>query len=179
VLFERGAFSGHDAAQSGLALAAYSAGLPAYVLVKLTNTAFYAHENTKTPVQTALISLVVGLVMMGVLMHPFGHTGLAAATSIAAWVNLGLQFILLRQKNILEKTSAFVFMQYAAKALAMAAVMGGYIVLVKLYVPLDTAGSHPVVWLGGVIATAGALWGGVGYLLGLHRLLFTFALPKK
>lgn len=180
VLFERGAFSGHDAAQSGMALAAYSAGLPAYVLVKITNTAFYAHENTKTPVQTALVSLVVGLVMMGLLMHPFGHTGLAAATSIAAWVNLGLQFILLRKKNILEAAPALIFAKYAAKALLMAVLMGGYLWLIKQYVPLSTlAGFSPVMWLVGVIASAGGLWGGCGYVLGLHRLLFSFTLPKK
>ena len=188
VLFQRGAFSGTDAHQSGLALAAYSAGLPAYVLVKLTNTAFYAHENTKTPVQTALFSLVVGLIMMAVLMKPYGHTGLAAATSIAAWVNLFLQYLLLRRKNILEPTSAATFGRYAFKAILMVGLMGGYLMLMKHYLPLlgenavvdTTHTSHSVLWLGGVIATAGGIWGMSGYILGMHRLIFAFAFePQK
>lgn len=188
VLFQRGAFSGDDAAQSGMALAAYSAGLPAYVLVKLTNTAFYAHENTKTPVQTALVSLVVGLVMMGLLMHPFGHTGLAAATSVAAWVNLLLQFYLLCRMNILEVKSRTIFAHYALKAFLMASIMAGLLAAIKMYVPLlgtfavvDTEStSQSALWLAGTIMMAGGLWAVCGYLLGMHRLIFAFALePKK
>ncbi len=188
VLFQRGAFSGNDAIQSGMALAAYSAGLPAYVLVKLTNTAFYAHENTKTPVQTALVSLVVGLVMMTVLMGPFGHTGLAAATSVAAWVNLLLQFYLLRRMNILQPMSAFTFTRYALKATFMVGLMACFIEVIKLYAPLlgdfavvdNTSTTQSALWLAGTIMSAGGLWAACGYLLGMHRLIFAFALePKK
>jgi putative peptidoglycan lipid II flippase len=90
VLFEHGAFTAADTDRVAPALAAFSAGLPAYVLIKVVTPSFFARHDTKTPVRVAMISLGVNIALNLILMRPLQHVGIALATAIAAWVNLGL-----------------------------------------------------------------------------------------
>ena len=87
VLFERGAFTAADTAATAPALAAYAVGLPAFVAIKVLQPAFFAREDTRTPMWTGGVSMVVNVVAAFVLFYLFGHVGIAAATSLAAWVN--------------------------------------------------------------------------------------------
>jgi putative peptidoglycan lipid II flippase len=90
MLYERGAFGPDDTAATAAALAAFAAGLPAFVLMKVFSPGFFAREDTKTPMYFAVAS--VGLNILGaLLLFPlYGHVGVAAATSIASWVNTAL-----------------------------------------------------------------------------------------
>ena len=49
VLFERGAFSPEDTRRTAAALAAFAAGLPAFILAKVLQPGFFAREDTRTP----------------------------------------------------------------------------------------------------------------------------------
>ena len=85
-LFERGAFGPHDTTAVAAALAAICAGLPGHVLDKVFGAVSFAHEDTRTPMLTALCGLAAA-VIGGVLLFPrYGHTGVAAAIAISAWV---------------------------------------------------------------------------------------------
>ena len=90
VLFGRGAFGAVEVGAASMALAAYAAGLPAYVLIKVLTPGYFAREDTVTPVKIASICVVVNLVLNLVLMGPFAHVGIAVATAIAAWINAAL-----------------------------------------------------------------------------------------
>ncbi|MGH1418983.1 MAG: murein biosynthesis integral membrane protein MurJ [Hyphomicrobiaceae bacterium] len=93
VLFERGAFLSTDTPKTAMALAAFSLGLPAFVLIKVFQPAFFAREDTKTPMRYAGYNLVVNVVGSLALFYMFKvlglppHVGIALATSIAGWVN--------------------------------------------------------------------------------------------
>jgi putative peptidoglycan lipid II flippase len=89
-LFMRGAFSAADAAAAGQTLAAYAFGLLPFVLIRSTVASFFARGNTATPVKAALIAAAVNIVCKFLLMGPLAQVGLALATSIGAWTNLGL-----------------------------------------------------------------------------------------
>ena len=89
VLFERGHFHATDTHATALALLIYAVGLPAFVLNKVFSPAFYAREDTKTPLQFAAVSIAVNIVSSITLFQFFGYAGIAAGTSIAAWVNTG------------------------------------------------------------------------------------------
>ena len=98
VLFARGAFSHHAASLSAQSLAAYSSGLPAFVLVKVLAPGFFARGDTTTPVRVGVFVLVVNFCLNLALMGPLKHVGPPLATSIAAWLNVGLlTFMLLRR----------------------------------------------------------------------------------
>lgn len=90
VLFERGAFTPDKTHATAMALAAYAAGLPAYVLIKVLGPGFFARKDMRTPVRFAIISLLVNTGLNIVLMIPLKHVGLALATAMAAWLNAGL-----------------------------------------------------------------------------------------
>jgi len=99
VLFERGAFTPDKTAATAMALAAYAAGLPAYVLVKVLGPGFFARKDMVTPVRFAIISLIVNTTLNLILMIPLKHVGLALATAIAAWVNVALMATTLARRG--------------------------------------------------------------------------------
>src|SRR5207248_874191 len=75
VLFQRGAFGPAESEATAAALAAYAAGLPAFVLVKVLAPGFYAHRNTATPVRVAVAALALNLALTLVLMPFLAHVG--------------------------------------------------------------------------------------------------------
>ncbi len=99
VLFKGGKYSEHSAILTSNALTAYSVGLLAVAGVGILVRAFYALKDTKTPVIVATISFLTNLLFIAVLIKPMGHTGLALASTIAAFVNVFcLGFIFMRKK---------------------------------------------------------------------------------
>ena len=101
VLFERGAFGPTEALATGSALAAYAMGLPSFVLIKILTPGFFARRDTATPVKVAVAAMAVNLaltVTLGLVL-PFGHVGIAAATSIAGWVNALSLMVLLHRRG--------------------------------------------------------------------------------
>jgi putative peptidoglycan lipid II flippase len=89
VLFERGAFGPADTAATALALAIYGAGLPAFVLQKVWQPLYYAREDTRRPLNYALVSILVNAAIAIGLMPFIGFAAAALATTVAAWVMLG------------------------------------------------------------------------------------------
>ena len=87
-LFERGAFTAETTEQVALALRMFAYGLPAFVMLKILTPAFFAREDTKTPMIFAGVSAVINLSLGVYLFFTVGFHGLALATSVAAWVNV-------------------------------------------------------------------------------------------
>lgn len=69
------------------AVIAYSLSLPVYVMVKAMTPNFFARGDTRTPVKYSVVVLAANLIFSLLLMKPFGHTGIAVATSLAAFVS--------------------------------------------------------------------------------------------
>ena len=105
VLFERGEFTRINTIQSSYALMAYSLGIPAYVLSRVFSVAYFAREDTKTPVKFAIICAVINIVLALILISPLKHVGIALATGITAWINLFLLVRGLSKRNNLELSS--------------------------------------------------------------------------
>jgi putative peptidoglycan lipid II flippase len=88
-LYTRGQFTAFDAAQTGHALFFYGLGTPAFVLSQLYSRAFFARQDTKSPMRFALVSVGVNIAAGIALFQVIGFEGIAAATAIAAWLNVG------------------------------------------------------------------------------------------
>lgn len=88
ILFQHGKFGSYQTAMTAQAVIAYAVGLPFYVLVKALAPNFFARGDTKTPVKYSIIVLFTNLVFAVLLMKPFGHVGIASATTIASFVSL-------------------------------------------------------------------------------------------
>jgi putative peptidoglycan lipid II flippase len=122
VLFQRGAFGAEEVALTTQALCAFAVGLWPVSMVRLVVPAFYALEDTRTPVLAAAVAFVIDCASSLLLMGPVAlgggsrladaiaaltqalsvfdlrHAGLALATSIAAGVNLLLLWWVLRRR---------------------------------------------------------------------------------
>ena len=122
VLFQRGAFRFDEAVLTAQALSAFAVGLWSVSMVRLVVPAFYALEDTRTPVITAAGAFVANCCLSIVLMGPVSstgesavadaiaaitrtvsvfdlrHAGLALSTSLAATVNLILLATYLRRR---------------------------------------------------------------------------------
>ena len=88
ILFQHGKFGLEQTIMTSKAVVAYAIGLPAYVLVKSLAPNFFARGDTKTPVKYSMLVLFTNLAFAVILMKPFGHVGIASATTIAAFVSL-------------------------------------------------------------------------------------------
>ena len=99
VLFQRGAFSAIDTYETAQTMIWFSAGLPAYVLIRVLQPGFFAREDTRTPTVFAGISVVVNIALSLLLFPTFKHVGIAIATSVAAWVNALLLGIWLARRG--------------------------------------------------------------------------------
>jgi putative peptidoglycan lipid II flippase len=87
LLFEHGAFSASDTTATAQALMWLALGLPAHVLVKSLSPAFFAREDTLTPLIAMLKGLVVAIASAVILAHFFGTAGIAASIALGAWSN--------------------------------------------------------------------------------------------
>ncbi|GGH33762.1 putative lipid II flippase MurJ [Alsobacter metallidurans] len=87
VLFERGAFSGADAAAVAAAIAGLSLGLPAAAIARVLAQPFLAVERSRPPLLGALAALAATILVGLALRAPYGVAGLGAAVSVGAWVD--------------------------------------------------------------------------------------------
>ncbi|WP_225008313.1 murein biosynthesis integral membrane protein MurJ [Novosphingobium percolationis] len=98
-LFGYGRYTAEDTHFTAQALAAFSIGLPSYILVKVLTPGFYARQDTKTPVRYATMSMVVNLVGNLALIVPLQHMGPPLATAIASTVNVVMLYRTLTQRG--------------------------------------------------------------------------------
>lgn len=105
VLFERGAFTSADTTATAAALAIFAAGLPSFVLIKVFSPAFFAREDTRTPMRIAGISLTINTLASIALFYVFRmagwmpHLGIALATVIGGWLNAMLLVWILTRRG--------------------------------------------------------------------------------
>jgi putative peptidoglycan lipid II flippase len=126
LLFGRGAFTPEAIDMTGGALFYYSIGMIAFGLREILSRAFYALQDTKTPMINATIAVVINIILNLVLSKYLGIGGLALATSIAAIVGTLLLFITLRRKiggfGLKEITKSFI-------KICVASILMGFIAL--------------------------------------------------
>ncbi|MDI9350100.1 MAG: murein biosynthesis integral membrane protein MurJ [Candidatus Symbiobacter sp.] len=100
LLFERGQFTAVASLATSHALMGFVVGLPAYCLLKLFTPAFFARNDTKTPVRVAVVAMVLNIVLnLGLIGLGFGPVGIALGTALAAWVNVGMLVMILRRRG--------------------------------------------------------------------------------
>ncbi len=101
-LFQRGAFGPRDTAMVAAALAAISAGLPGHSLEKVMGAVSFAHEDTHTPMYTALCGLATAVTGALILFPRYGHVGIAAAIALSGWIGATLLAAILWRRGWLR-----------------------------------------------------------------------------
>ena len=88
---------------------AYSLGLPAFILIKILASGFYARQDTKTPVRIGIQAMLLNMVLnvmfvVSMLNADFiaPHVGLALATTASAYFNATMLALRLKKDAIIE-----------------------------------------------------------------------------
>ncbi|MCA3245895.1 MAG: murein biosynthesis integral membrane protein MurJ [Azospirillum sp.] len=168
VLFRRGAFGAADVSATAAALVAYTAGLPAYVAVKVLTPNFYARGDTKSPVKIAIgavaFNTVCGVSLMGIV----GHVGLALATALAAILNAGLLARLLLREGFLVPDARL--KARLPRQIGAALAMAGILIFARWILdPWLAAPGWRYAALGGLIALGLASYAGAAWLFGAAK----------
>ena len=132
-LFQYQAFQVSDVEMSALSLSAYAAGLPAFIAVKVLAPGFYARQDTKTPVKIAITAMVSNMVLNFVFVGSLllldfrgPHTGLALASSAAAYINAGLLYHMLRKHGVYRPEPGWGRVLVAVTAACIAMILALY-----------------------------------------------------
>ncbi len=134
VLFERGAFTAADTQATAAMLSALALGLPAYVMIKVLHPSYFAREDTKTPMIYAGVAMASTAALSFVLFLAVGFTGIAIASMLSGWINVGLLIATLKRRDGFKPDQTF--RRRFAGICAASAVMGGVVfALVKLLDP--------------------------------------------
>jgi putative peptidoglycan lipid II flippase len=160
--FGHGAFTAADAVASGRTLAAYAVGLIAFVLIRSVIATFFARGDTGKPVKAALAAAAVNIALKFALMGSLAQVGLALATSVGAWVNLGLVIWFAARAGLLAFDAALkrsvVKIAVAGAALAVVLWFGEGMVN-GLFADWTTLGE--AARLAVLVAVGGAVYGGI------------------
>jgi putative peptidoglycan lipid II flippase len=97
--FARGNFTHQDAASSGMLLFHYGWGLPAFVLIKILQPAFFARGDTRRPMIYSMISVAVNIGLGVALFFTIGFPGIALATAAASWLTVLQMWLRLRARG--------------------------------------------------------------------------------
>ncbi len=113
-IFYGGNFTTVDVQMTALALQAFAIGLIGFSYVKILAPAYFAREDTRTPVRMALVALAVNFVLSVALAwwltangYAANHAGLALAVSVAALLNAWLLYRGLRKDGVLVRSKGW------------------------------------------------------------------------
>ncbi|MFC3909182.1 murein biosynthesis integral membrane protein MurJ [Legionella dresdenensis] len=105
--FAYGKFTLSDLLQTQKSLIALAAGVPAFMMVKVLASGFYARQNIKTPVKVGAAAMVVNSVLCAIFIGWLAHAGLTLASSLAGYLNCGILWFLLKRRSIYQPSSGW------------------------------------------------------------------------
>ncbi len=178
-IFYGGAFSASDVRLAALSLQAFAFGLVGFSFVKILAPAYFAREDTTTPVRIGLIALAVNFLLSVLLAwwltqagFEGAHAGLALAISVAAILNAVLLYLRLRREGIVGRSGGW--SAFLARIVVGGACMTG--ALLYLARPLDwwlqSSIASRAAWLGLEVVAGAAIYFAVLFLLGLRPSAF-------
>jgi putative peptidoglycan lipid II flippase len=99
-IYEVGEFNAYDTRQTGVALSCFAIGLAGYAALKVLTPAFYALQDSRTPMLISVASIAINYVAAAGILRglKLGHAGLALSTSIVAMFGFGVSFLILRNR---------------------------------------------------------------------------------
>ena len=170
VVYQGGKFTGHDTRMAAISLSAMSLGIPAFMLSKVLSPAFYARQDTRTPMRAAILTVIANVVLTIALTTPLwlnkvpgAHGGIALATGLAGIFNAWLLWRYLKRAGLLRPQPGWG--RYWARLGVACVVMTAVVLGLRLYIGDWT--TMPSLLHRALLLLAVVAAGGVAYLLAL------------
>jgi len=164
-LFEQGAFTSADAQATAQALQAYALGLVLFCWARVLSIACYAEQDAKAPMRFAIASVVANILFALLLIQPLGYVGLALATSLAAFVNVGLLWWRIRTLHggLFDAASIYKMLAAVVACVPMLLLLYG---VEQVWSFPESGKGWQVLWLGVNIGAAMGVYFVAAWLLG-------------
>ena len=107
-LFGYGSFDQESVKKSAQALFYFGLGLPAFSLIKIFSTFFFARHETKIPFYISLISVLLNIFISIIFFKEIGFLIIPIATTISSWFNAISLFIILKNKKLFNFNLIFI-----------------------------------------------------------------------
>ena len=107
-LFGYGSFEEESVRNSAKALFYFGLGLPAFSLIKVFSTFFFARHNTKIPFYISLASVLLNILISVIFFKVIGFIIIPIATTISSWLNAILLFVCLKKENLFSFNLIFI-----------------------------------------------------------------------
>lgn len=161
------AFTQQDALVTGAVVSALVIGLPAYVLVKVLTPNFFARKDTRTPVITAAISLLITVGLNIALVPRLGVVALAIAGAVGAWCNIALLTGILHVKGFFKMPMQMI--SGVIRIILAAVVMGAALWLVMPHITHLFTGSvlDKTLGIAAILVMGLFTYGPAGFMLGI------------
>ncbi|MEO1968735.1 MAG: murein biosynthesis integral membrane protein MurJ [Sphingomonadaceae bacterium] len=165
-IFRGGKMTADDTAIMGHIVTALVAGLPAYVLIKVFQPAFFSREDTKTPTFVAAGALVINIGLNFYVVPRYGIVGLAAATATTATLNVLTLYTILQVRGWFHFTAKLA--GRIARQIAATALMGTALwFMTPALEPYWSGGALArIVSLAGLVLVGAVVFFGAAYVLG-------------
>ncbi|GAB1408058.1 murein biosynthesis integral membrane protein MurJ [Thermomonas brevis] len=175
-IYNYGKFTAHDTRMSAISLTVMAVGIPGFMLSKVLAPAFYARQDTKTPMRAAIWTVAVNVALTLAITWPLwrnavpgAHGGIAAASGIAGLFNAWLLWRYLRRAGIHAPLAGWgrFLLRMAAACVAMAAAVLALRLWVGDWAAIDDWRLR-VAWLLAAVAVGGAVYALAQLALGMR-----------
>jgi putative peptidoglycan lipid II flippase len=129
LLFDDGSYGRAALDVTATTLLAFLVGLAAHSLIAVLARAFYARQDTLTPVLAAVGSVVINVTLAILLVEPLGLPGVALAIAIAAWIEAIALIVVLTRRVPPFRPSALLGVGLASVVGTVVAAGAGLVVL--------------------------------------------------
>ena len=170
VVYQGGKFTGHDTRMAAISLSAMSLGIPAFMLSKVLSPAFYARQDTRTPMRAAILTVIANVLLTIALTTPLwlnkvpgAHGGIALATGLAGIFNAWLLWRYLKRAGLLRPQPGWG--RYWLRLGVACAVMAAVVLGLRLYIGDWT--TMPSLLHRALLLLAVVAAGGIAYVLAL------------
>ena len=170
VVYQGGKFTGHDTRMAAISLSAMSLGIPAFMLSKVLSPAFYARQDTRTPMRAAILTVIANVVLTIALTTPLwlnkvpgAHGGIALATGLAGIFNAWLLWRYLKRAGLLRPQPGWG--RYWLRLGVACATMAAVVLALRLYIGDWT--TMPSLLHRALLLLAVVAAGGIAYVLAL------------
>lgn len=170
VLFQRGEFTAEAAEATAFVLQGYVIGLPAYIAVKVFNTAFWSQQDTVTPVKISAVIVVANIVLALSLIPFIGVAGIAMATGVVGWLQVYMLSRPLKGHENLYTDEAF--RRAFPRIVLSTCLMGAVVLIVKQIIGADVYADGVLKYLalGGLILAGVMSYAAAVHLTGAFKL---------
>ena len=107
-LFGYGSFHQESVINSAKALYFFAIGLPAFALIKVFSSFFFANHDTKTPFYISIVSVIINVSISITYFKDIGFIIIPIATSISSWFNSIVLFLFLKKRKLFQFNKIFI-----------------------------------------------------------------------